>query len=97
MRGYRQRMYNKWQEIGPFTSTQQRIADQARAIRKNGCLTNLELEGIKRKVLNDDIKEGQANVERHDLNLSMYSEESNEVNNIEEKPADDSCHWEQTR
>ena len=97
VRGYRQRMYKEWQERGPFTSTEQRIADQARAIRKNGWLTDMELEGIKRKVLNDDIQEGQANVERQDLNLTMYSEESNEVNNIEEKPADDSCHWEQIR
>ena len=97
VRGYRQRMYKEWQEIDPFTSTEQRIADQARAIRKNGWVTDMELEGIKRKVLNDDIKEGQGNVERQDLNVSMYSEESNTVNNIEEKPADDSCHWEQTR
>ena len=97
VRGYRQRMYKEWQERGPFTSTEHRIADQARAIRKNGWLTDMELEGIKRKVLNDDIQEGQANVERQDLHLTMYSEESNEVNNIEEKPADDSSHWEQIR
>ena len=47
-------------------------------------------------MLNDNIQEGKANVERQDLNLTMYSEESNEVNNIEEKSANDSCHWEQT-
>ena len=44
VRGYRQRMYKEWQEIGPFTSTEQRIADQARAIRKNGWLTDIQLE-----------------------------------------------------
>ena len=97
VRGYRQRLYKEWQERGPFTSMEQRIADQARAIRKNGWLTDMELEGIKRNVLSDDVQEGQANVERHDLNLPTYREESNEVNNIEEKLADDSCHWEQTR
>ena len=39
----------------------------------------MELEGIKRKVLNDDVQEGQANVERQDLNLTTYSEKNNEV------------------
>ena len=45
---------------------EQRIPDQARAIRKNGWLTTMELEGIKRKVLNEDMQEGQANVKRQD-------------------------------
>ena len=39
-----------WQEIGLFESTQQRICDQARAIRKNGWLSELEIEVIKRKI-----------------------------------------------
>ena len=33
-----------------FESTEQRVCDQARAIRKNGWLSELELEGIKRQV-----------------------------------------------
>ena len=51
-----------------FNSTEQRNCDQARAIRKNGCLTNVELEVIKRRVLEEensasqDMGETQENV-----------------------------------
>ena len=43
-------MFRVWQEIGLFESTEQRICDQARAIRKNGWLSELEIEVIKRKI-----------------------------------------------
>ena len=33
-----------------FESTEQRVCDQARAIKKNGWLSELELETIKRQV-----------------------------------------------
>ena len=46
------------------------IADQARAIRKNGWLTDTELEGMKRKVLNESVQERQANMERQDVNIT---------------------------
>ena len=36
IRGFRQGMFRVWQEIGLFKSTEQRICDQARAIRKSG-------------------------------------------------------------
>ena len=39
IRGYRQRMFREWKEKGMFESTEQRLCDQARAIRKNGWLT----------------------------------------------------------
>ena len=42
-----------------FDSTEQRICDQARAIRKNGWLTNVELEVIKRRVLEEENSESQ--------------------------------------
>ena len=35
IRGYRKRMFKVWQETGPFESTEPRVCDQARAIRKN--------------------------------------------------------------
>ena len=41
-------MYREWLVQGPFgDATEQRICDQARAIRKNGWLTQIELEVIK--------------------------------------------------
>lgn len=36
IRGYRQRMFREWRVRGMFHSTEQRVCDQARAIRKNG-------------------------------------------------------------
>jgi len=57
VKGYRQRMYREWLDRGPFPDvTEQRICDQARAIRKNGWLTELELE-IRRRVLPVDTGE----------------------------------------
>ena len=50
VRGYRQRMLREWRDRGLFESTEQRVCDQARAIRKNGWLSQLELETIKRQV-----------------------------------------------
>ena len=50
VRGYRQRMFREWRDRGLFESTEQHVCDQARAIRKNGWLSQLELEAIKRQV-----------------------------------------------
>ena len=43
-------MFREWRDRGLFESTEQRVCDQARAIRKNGWLSQLELEAIKRQV-----------------------------------------------
>ena len=51
VRGYRQRMFREWRNKGLFESTGRRICDQARAIRKNGWLSEIELETIKRRRL----------------------------------------------
>ena len=50
IKGYRQRMYKEWKERGFFDVSEQRVCDQARAIRKNGWLTELELEMIQRRI-----------------------------------------------
>ena len=50
-KGYRQRMYMEWLERGTFgDAAEQRTCDQARAIRKNGWLTEIELDMIKRRI-----------------------------------------------
>ena len=36
IRGYRKRMLREWRERGMFESIEQRVCDQARAMRKNG-------------------------------------------------------------
>ena len=43
-------MFREWRDRELFESTEQRVCDQARAIRKNGWLSQLELEAIKRQV-----------------------------------------------
>ena len=44
-------MFIEWRDRGLFESTEQRLCDQARAIRKNGWLSQLELEIIKRQIV----------------------------------------------
>ena len=53
MKRYRQRMFMQWRLQGMFEFTEQRVCDQARAIRKNGWLSEPELERIKRKIDNE--------------------------------------------
>ena len=48
--GYRKRMAAIWRENGVFEVTEQRLSDQARAIRTNEWLTDVEIEELKRKV-----------------------------------------------
>ena len=43
-------MFREWIEWEMNESTEQRVCDQTRAIRKNGWLSVLELEAIKRQV-----------------------------------------------
>ena len=49
-RGYRKRLKKLWDEKGVFETTEQRLADQVRAIKTNGWLTKLEIEEIERKI-----------------------------------------------
>ena len=58
----RQRMFRKWRDRGFFESTKQRVSHQARAIRKNCCLSQLEVETIKRQVEDESHGEFGENV-----------------------------------
>ena len=49
-RGYRKRMTAIWREIGEFEISEQRLADQARAIKVNSWLSDIEIEELKREV-----------------------------------------------
>ena len=48
-RGYRQRMFRAWRDRGLSESVEQHVCDQVRGIRKNGWLSKLELEIIRRQ------------------------------------------------
>ena len=54
-----------WREIGTFEITEQRLGDQARFIRTNEWLTELELEEIKRRFLTPT--DGEENQEINDI------------------------------
>ena len=43
-------MIKMWKEIGVFDTTEQRLADQSRAIRTNGWLSEIEMEEIQREI-----------------------------------------------
>ena len=53
----------KWIERGLFDSTEQRICDQVRAIRKNGWLSEVELEAVRRKVETENEQNGEEDEE----------------------------------
>ena len=84
IRGYRQRMHKEWPERGMFNTSEQRLCDQARAIRKNGWLSEVEIEAIKRRWVKqseeeqrevNDINDGE------DILSSMNSEVAMNENN----------------
>ena len=73
IRGYRQRMMQDWKEHGVFEFTEQRLCDQARTIRKNGWLSDLELENIRRiieaesEIVNESIEDVEENQTERDI------------------------------
>ena len=68
-RGYRKRTIAIWREIGTFEITEQRLADQAKVVRKNEWLTEVELEEIRRKILTP--RDGEENREISDAYREM--------------------------
>ena len=43
-------MFREWRDRRLFESTEQRVCDQVSAVRKNRCLSQLELQAIKIQV-----------------------------------------------
>ena len=76
---YRQRIKKAWDEIGAFLVTEQKLADQARQIRTNKWLTDMEIEETKRKLEQKNSKvEVQENVQEiteHNENKQGPAEE----------------------
>ena len=50
IRGYRKRMLSLWLQKGMFWVSEQRLVNQANAIRRNSWMTELEIEDLERKV-----------------------------------------------
>ena len=82
IRGYRQRMMQEWKEHGVFEITEQRLCDQARAIRKNGWLCDSERKNIWRmigaesEIVNESIEDVEENqTERNIVRTSERNEQ----------------------
>ena len=82
---------------GLFESTEQRVCDQARAIRKNGWLSQLELETIKRQVEDEfqgefgedaatevETVENEDTAENEDMVENKVESVAEEIANVEE-------------
>ena len=55
IRGYKKRILSLWLQEGMFWVTEQGLDDQANTISKNSWMTELEIEGLERKVTGSDI------------------------------------------
>ena len=86
VRGYRRRFYRFWRERDIFPVSEQRLCDQKRAIVNNGWLTEVELEQIQRKLLEEDIRdEGNLDmvIENNVTDAEMEVNERDERNNLQ--------------
>ena len=75
-------MMQEWKEHGVFEITEQRLCDQARDMRKNGWLSDLELENICRiaeaesEIVNQSIEDVEENkTEREIVRASERNEQ----------------------
>ena len=91
VRGCRKRMFRKWRDRGLFKSTEQRVCDQARAIRSNRWLSQAELETIKRQVedeyqgeFGEDAATEVGTVENEDTAKNEIESVVEEIVNVEE-------------
>lgn len=62
-RGFRKRMHTIWKEKGLFDLSEQKLAGQARAIKANSWLSEVELDDIKRKAENENTHDSREEVE----------------------------------
>ena len=58
-RNYRKRMHVIWNEIGGFELTEQKLVGQARKVRTNKWLSDLELEQLQRETRSEEQKQSQ--------------------------------------
>ena len=76
-RGYRKRTNNIWRTEGSFEATEQRIVDQVKNIQRKGWLSKLQLEVIKRDLMNlNDERNRNSSVDvANEANLEISEEE----------------------
>ena len=79
-------MHRIWKEKEVLPTSEQRICDQARAIKKNGWLTDIELESIKQRVLREEISHGESDLEREEEVESVRNVEQQEDTQTTDQP-----------
>ena len=84
----------EWKEHGVFEITEQRLCDQARDMRKNGWLSDLELENICRiaeaesEIVNQSIEDVEENKTERDIvrvserNEQIGDDSDKTINNV---------------
>ena len=84
----------EWKEHGVFEITEQRLRDQARDMRKNGWLSDLELENICRiaeaesEIVNQSIEDVEENKTERDIvraserNEQIGDDSDKTINNV---------------
>ena len=94
IRGYRHRMMQEWKEHGVFEIPEQRLRDHARAITKNGLLSDLELKNIRRmieaesEIVNESIEDVEENqiergiVRTSERNGQIGDDSDKTINNV---------------
>ena len=61
LRGFRKQMHNSWKERQGLKVIEQSLCDQARMIRMNGWLTELEMNAIKKCMMNENANKNDQN------------------------------------
>ena len=83
VRGYRKHMLSSWLIKGMFWVSKQRLDDQANIICRSSCMTELEIEELKRDLIketeNHSCKEEERIADDTFINLD---EEVRELNNL---------------
>ena len=74
---YRKRMHNIWKERQGLKVTEQRLCDQARMIRMNEWLTELEMNVIKNRMMSENADKNDQNSGNDDMMIKVRLQKMN--------------------
>ena len=74
---YRKRMHNIWKERQGLKVTEQRLCDQARMIRTNEWLTELEMNVIKNRMMSENADKNDQNSGNDDMMIKVRLQKMN--------------------
>ena len=74
---YRKRMHNIWKERQGLKVTEQRLCDQARMIRMNEWLAELEMNVIKNRMMSENADKNDQNSGNDDMMIKVRLQKMN--------------------